>query len=120
MRLGWKVLIPVAIGWLLMVATVRALNARYDFDTRDVLIYGGIAAVVLIALTFVWDLVAAGRQDEEPAVEAEWDPMAGGHPVPPLPGQKLPALTAVTAGDAGTGTDRTGDPVASTDGRDEQ
>ena len=27
MRLGWKVLIPVAIVWLLLVATVRALNA---------------------------------------------------------------------------------------------
>ena len=39
MRLGWKVLIPVAIGWLLMVATVRALNAEYSFDTRQVLIY---------------------------------------------------------------------------------
>src|SRR4051794_25668352 len=56
MRLGWKVLIPVAIGWLLMVATVRALNAEYTFDTREVLIYGGVIAIVLIALTFVWDL----------------------------------------------------------------
>jgi NADH-quinone oxidoreductase subunit H len=100
MRLGWKVLIPVAIGWLLMVATVRALNAEYQFDTRQVLLYGGLVAVVLIGLTFVWDFVAARREPPEvPEVEVEFDPMAGGHPVPPMPGQQLPALTAVGSGD---------------------
>ena len=30
MQLGWKVLIPVAMVWLLLVATVRALNTEYD------------------------------------------------------------------------------------------
>jgi NADH-quinone oxidoreductase subunit H len=107
MQLGWKVLIPVALAWLLMVATVRALNTRYNFDTQEVLLFGGAVAVALIALTFVWDLVAAGGQpDEEPEAIAEWDPMAGGHPVPPLPGQQLPALTAV-------GTSSTTTPVSS-------
>jgi NADH-quinone oxidoreductase subunit H len=109
MQLGWKVLIPVALAWLLMVATVRALNTEYTFDTRQVALYGGAAAVGLIALTFVWDIVAARQQgDEEPEVTAAWDPMAGGHPVPPLPGQTLPALTAVTSStdDAGTEEDR--------------
>ena len=105
MRLGWKVLIPVAIGWLLMVATVRALNAEYQFDSRQVLLYGGIAAVVLIGITFVWDLLASGREQQEvPEVEAEFDPMAGGHPVPPMPGQQLPELTAVSAGETTSGT----------------
>ncbi|MGH8938133.1 MAG: complex I subunit 1/NuoH family protein, partial [Actinomycetes bacterium] len=96
MRLGWKVLIPVALGWLLMVATVRAVNQEYELDTRQVLIYGGIAAVVLIALTFVWDLVAARPPQDEVEEPEEWDPLAGGHPVPPMPGQQLPALTAAT------------------------
>jgi NADH-quinone oxidoreductase subunit H len=96
MQLGWKVLIPVALGWLLMVATVRALNTKYTFDTREVALYGGVVAGGLIAVTFVWDVIAARVQgEEEPEVIAEWDPMAGGHPVPPLPGQTLPALTAV-------------------------
>ena len=111
MRLGWKVLIPAAIGWLLMVATVRALNAEYTFDSRQVLLYGGVVAVVLIALTFVWDLVASRRQSAEvQTVEAEFDPMAGGHPVPPMPGQELPVLTAVAAGE----------PDVTPDGKDEQ
>jgi NADH-quinone oxidoreductase subunit H len=106
MRLGWKVLIPVAIGWLVLVATVRALNQRYTFDTREVLLYGGALAVALIVLTFVWDLVAARREPPEvPEVEAEWDPMAGGHPVPPMPGQQLPAMAALTQGSAEDGRD---------------
>src|SRR5215217_6234508 len=100
MRLGWKVLIPVALGWLLLVATVRALNTEYDFDIRQVLIYGGIAAAVVIGLTFAWDLLAARSEpvDDEPD---EFDPMAGGHPVPPMPGQKVPALTAAPATTSG-------------------
>jgi NADH-quinone oxidoreductase subunit H len=109
MQLGWKLLIPAALGWLLMVATVRALNTEYDFDTRQVALYGGAAAAVLIALTFVWDVIAAGQQgDLEPEVTAEWDPMAGGHPVPPLPGQTLPALTAVSASITTTSADDAG------------
>jgi NADH-quinone oxidoreductase subunit H len=104
MRLGWKLLIPIALGWLLMVATVRALNAEYEFDTRQALLYGGLVALVLIALTFVWDVVAARRVPQEPEAQAEFDPMAGGHPVPPLPGQQLPELTAVGAPDHPTPT----------------
>jgi NADH-quinone oxidoreductase subunit H len=111
MQLGWKILIPTSLLWLLMVATVRALNTRYNFNPREIALYGGGAAAVLIALTFVWDLLAAGKQgDEEREAMVEWDPMAGGHPVPPMPGQTLPALTAsaITPGtdEAGTEEDR--------------
>jgi NADH-quinone oxidoreductase subunit H len=113
MQLGWKILIPTALGWLLLVATVRALNTRYDFNTRQIYIFGGLVAVALIASTYVWDLLAARRQvDEEPEEVLEWDPMAGGHPVPPLPGQTMPALTAVgsssTPQPAISGSDDTG------------
>ncbi|MDQ1665877.1 MAG: NADH-quinone oxidoreductase subunit [Actinomycetota bacterium] len=109
MRLGWKVLIPAALGWLLLVATVRALNTEYNFDTREIALYGGIAAAALIAVTFVWDLIAA-RRDEESAVEhepEEFDAMAGGHPVPPMPGQSKPALTGVGATTTAAGPDHT-------------
>ena len=101
MRLGWKVLIPVALAWLLMVATVRALNTEYHVrQPRRCFSTVASSLVVLIALTFVWDLVAArASRREAPEVEAEFDPMAGGHPVPPMPGQQLPALTAVGAGE---------------------
>jgi NADH-quinone oxidoreductase subunit H len=96
MALGWKILIPSALAWLLLVATVRALNTEYNFNTRQVLLYGGGAAAVLIGLTLVWELIAAAPEPEVEE-EPEFDPMAGGHPVPPLPGQQLPALTRVGA-----------------------
>jgi NADH-quinone oxidoreductase subunit H len=91
------------------VATVRALNTEYNFDTREIALYGGIAAAALIAVTFVWDLIAA-RRDEESAVEhepEEFDAMAGGHPVPPMPGQSKPALTGVGATTTAAGPDHT-------------
>jgi NADH-quinone oxidoreductase subunit H len=95
MKLGWKILIPVALGWLLLVATARALNTQYNLDRRDLLLYGGAAVLVVLALSFVWDVVTARRREEaaEPEPTAEFDPMAGGHPVPPMPGQvPQPAL----------------------------
>ncbi|MFC1437938.1 NADH-quinone oxidoreductase subunit NuoH [Streptacidiphilus sp. N1-10] len=92
MKLGWKVLIPVSLVWLVMVATFRALrNKGYSFGT-DVLYVGG-AVVVLLLLSIVWDMLR--KREEPPAAAAEqpaFDPMAGGFPVPPLPGQQLPPV----------------------------
>ncbi|MBA3232624.1 MAG: NADH-quinone oxidoreductase subunit NuoH [Propionibacteriales bacterium] len=95
MKLGWKVLIPSALAWLLVVATVRALNAEYDLNTSQVLLVGGIAIVAVIGLSFIPELMASRSQVEAPPEQTEFDPMAGGHPVPPLPGQARPALTGV-------------------------
>jgi NADH-quinone oxidoreductase subunit H len=92
MKLGWKVLIPVSVVWLMLVATVRTLrNEHYDFGNIVLYIAGGVLAVLL--LTFVADMF---RGREEPAAGAgepvPFDPMAGGFPVPPLPGQTLPPV----------------------------
>ncbi|MFD7639845.1 NADH-quinone oxidoreductase subunit NuoH [Kitasatospora sp. NPDC059795] len=92
MKLGWKVLIPVSLVWLVMVSAVRALrNEGYDFT--KVLLYVGapLAAILLVAL--IADVVR--KKPEEPpaaAPPAAFDPMAGGYPVPPLPGQELPPV----------------------------
>ncbi|MEV8094338.1 NADH-quinone oxidoreductase subunit NuoH [Kitasatospora sp. NPDC085879] len=91
MKLGWKILIPVSLVWLVMVASVRALrNEGYDF--AEVVLYVGapIAAVLLLAL--VWDLLRKKPGAAEPAPPAAFDPLAGGYPVPPLPGQELPPV----------------------------
>ncbi|KNE80705.1 MULTISPECIES: NADH-quinone oxidoreductase subunit NuoH [Streptomyces] len=98
MKLGWKVLIPVAAVWLMMVATVRALrNENYDFQEIAFYVIG--AVLVVLLLSFVADLFR-GRQDDEPDgpgadgkdTGGEFDPMAGGYPVPPMPGQTLPPV----------------------------
>ncbi|MFI9819864.1 NADH-quinone oxidoreductase subunit NuoH [Streptomyces sp. NPDC052013] len=91
MKLGWKVLIPVSLVWLMLVATVRALrNENYDF--ADIALYIGAAVLGLLLLSFVADMFRAkAKQAEQPAESpAAFDPMAGGFPVPPLPGQELP------------------------------
>ena len=35
MRLGWKVLIPVSLGWIVLVATLRAVRNEYTVDTAQ-------------------------------------------------------------------------------------
>ncbi|GAA3753003.1 NADH-quinone oxidoreductase subunit NuoH [Streptomyces tremellae] len=92
MKLGWKVLIPVSVVWLMLVATVRALqNRHYDFTT--ILLYVAAAVVAILLVSFVADLFRGrdARADED-AGPPEFDPMAGGFPVPPLPGQTLPPV----------------------------
>jgi NADH-quinone oxidoreductase subunit H len=93
MKLGWKVLIPVSVVWLMLVATVRALrNENYDF--ADIALYIGGGVLVLLLLSFVADMFRErSKPDEKAAGEpAAFDPMAGGFPVPPLPGQELPPV----------------------------
>jgi NADH-quinone oxidoreductase subunit H len=112
MRLGWKVLIPAAIAWLLMVATVRALNTEYTFDTAGASLRWRRRGRAL-ALTFVWDLVAAAGSRRSRRGGGRVRPDGRRHPVPPLPGQQLPALTrsapATTGVDEPTDGRTTGD-----------
>ncbi|MCU7823261.1 complex I subunit 1/NuoH family protein, partial [Kitasatospora sp. DSM 101779] len=91
MKLGWKILIPVSLVWLVMVASVRALrNEGYDF--AKVVLYVGAPIAALLLLALVWDLLRKKPAEAEPAPPAAFDPMAGGYPVPPLPGQELPPV----------------------------
>ncbi|QKV93357.1 NADH-quinone oxidoreductase subunit NuoH [Streptomyces sp. NA02950] len=96
MKLGWKVLIPISMVWLMLVASVRALrNENYDY--QDVVLYVGGAVITLLLLSFVVDVfrdrgAARAAAEAEEAPEPAFDPMAGGFPVPPLPGQSLPPV----------------------------
>ena len=52
---------------------------------------GGV--LVLLLLSFAADIFRDKREAQEaPAEPAAFDPMAGGFPVPPLPGQELPPV----------------------------
>lgn len=98
MKLGWKVLIPVALVWLVLVAVVQGVRQFTDTDLTTMLLWiAGVFAVLMVVL-----LVWPARKDEEPAEEApatradivpgtsDFDAFAGGYPVPPMPGQVLP------------------------------
>lgn len=96
MKLGWKVLIPVSVVWLMLVASVRALrNENYNF--QSVLLYVGGAVLAVLLLSLVVDVFRdRGRKRAEAERKLQpqerFDPMAGGFPVPPLPGQTLPPV----------------------------
>lgn len=85
MKLGWKFLIPVSLGWIFMLAMVQGLQQFQILNRTQMMIGFVIAIAVILGLFFF-----AGRKpviEEEP--EAEFDAFAGGHPVPPMPGQTL-------------------------------
>ncbi|HVQ89289.1 MAG TPA: NADH-quinone oxidoreductase subunit NuoH [Actinomycetes bacterium] len=106
MKLGWKVLIPISLVWIVVVATVRALAQETDLNRQQYLLWGGSIVAVLLLISLAWDFAGARRRVEEsdtPTLE-EFDAFAGGYPVPPLPGQgdaeRLPRAVAVAAPDS--------------------
>ncbi|RCG20819.1 NADH-quinone oxidoreductase subunit NuoH [Streptomyces diacarni] len=92
MKLGWKVLIPIALVWLMLVATVRAMrNEGWDYSSVVYWVAG--TALALLLISFVVDFFRPGPEEEEvPERDKPFDPMAGGFPVPPLPGQQVPPV----------------------------
>ncbi|MEV7600442.1 NADH-quinone oxidoreductase subunit NuoH [Kitasatospora sp. NPDC089797] len=91
MKLGWKVLIPVSLVWLVLIASVRALrNEGYGFG--EVVLYVGAPVGAILLLALVRDFLRKQPEEEPRPPRAEFDPMAGGYPVPPLPGQVLPPV----------------------------
>jgi NADH-quinone oxidoreductase subunit H len=96
MHFGWKVLIPGSLAWILLVATIQVLRTE-GYDVRTIVLWVAGALFALLLLSFVWDFIRP--REPEPAAAAQpdqWDPFAGGFPVPPLPGQALPTVTVRT------------------------
>ena len=84
MALGWKVLIPVSLAWIVAVAVIRMVSLEGSIN-RTYLIG---AIVVLLALTVALMFVGdSGSDDEAPRAgdEEPHDAFAGGFPVPPMP-----------------------------------
>ncbi len=80
MAFGWKRLIPIALAWIIAVATMRAITLEGGVDRRWLLGFIGVIAAVTL-LTFFF---GAEDEDELPTEEEEFDPFAGGYPVPPM------------------------------------
>lgn len=86
MNLGWKVLIPVGFVWMMVVAWIKALPLFFNFSANQVLI---VVAVICAILLIVVLLIPVKKNRVE--IAESFDPMADGFPVPPLPGQIMPA-----------------------------
>ncbi|HZK04308.1 MAG TPA: NADH-quinone oxidoreductase subunit NuoH [Actinomycetaceae bacterium] len=86
MKLGWMVLIPAGLVWLVAVAVVQGIMNFTEIQQSTLLIAIAIAFGVVILLLLLWPERKV-TQIEEP--EAEFDAYAGGYPVPPMPGEQL-------------------------------
>jgi len=88
MALGWKVLIPGSLAWILLIATVRAW--RHQGGGTAIYIVAGCTFAVLVAVVWAWDASAERRRldtvADRAAASAELaaDHTAGGFPVPPM------------------------------------
>ena len=113
MKLGWKLMIPATLAWVVLVAFMRGAALGWFGTSTVVTIFGrGLSAasliligLVLVALFVVGVLLdrGSGKTVVQPQRPDEIDPFAGGFPVPPLPGQTLrepergiPAVAAST------------------------
>jgi NADH-quinone oxidoreductase subunit H len=93
MALGWKVLIPISLVWILLVSTIRVLRDENLITTNTILVVAAGLLVLVGVVALIGNVTQRRKPAEELAAEPEpeaFDPMAGGYPVPPLPGQSLP------------------------------
>ncbi|HEY0451599.1 NADH-quinone oxidoreductase subunit NuoH [Actinophytocola sp.] len=112
MRIGWKVLVPANLVWIVLIAGMRTLRGESEVSTGQILTYAGIVLIIVVALGFVFD--RGGRVEDD----GDQVPITGGgYPVPPLDLEipKPPRRKAVrgragrrrpaTVGGGGTDTD---------------
>ncbi|HZO70096.1 MAG TPA: NADH-quinone oxidoreductase subunit NuoH [Kribbellaceae bacterium] len=96
MKFGWKALIPVSLGWIILVATVRAVGREVEVQRNYLLIAAGVIALIAVVSLFL------PAKEDKAAVEpeAEFDAFAGGYPVPPPIGSTpAPAASTVRSED---------------------
>jgi len=100
MALGWKILIPASIVWILLIATVKAW--RNDTHSNIVYACGGLVIVLILLLVTFWDNAGQRRAAElapEPPRYPDEEDAAGvvqGFPVPPM---DLPHYHGLDLGD---------------------
>jgi NADH-quinone oxidoreductase subunit H len=92
MALGWKILIPLSIVWILLIATIRV--GRNDSNSPVPYVVGGLVLVLILLLVGFWDSAAQKRavdvgpqEPVTPEIQAELAEESGNptrFPVPPI------------------------------------
>lgn len=103
MALGWKVLIPASLAWLVLVAGLRLL-VREGLSPLPIILVGLVLGLV-VAVVFLQGLKAdeaAEAKEKLSRPARRFSAFAGGYPVPPLEGQELPETARVVRASAAT------------------
>ena len=77
MKLGWKILVPANLVWIMIIAAIRAIRNNGGLTTGQILIGGVIVVVVAVAIAL---LVPEKKQADDDSVPVT----GGGFPLPPL------------------------------------
>jgi NADH-quinone oxidoreductase subunit H len=119
MKFGWKFLIPVSLAWIVLVSTFRALRAEMGENLRTVSMVAAGAVLVVFLISYLVEVSRERKREAEEAqarkaVTDERDFTAGGHPVPPMPGQEFrftprakQAVSSSVAAPVGAGAEQT-------------
>ena len=84
MNLGWKRLMPIALGWLVLVTLVRGITQFVQLP--NYVLFGGVGVLFLIALAIIWSPTRVSPR-RSPPPSANTPASRTASPVPPLPGQ---------------------------------
>ena len=101
MRFGWKVLVPVGLLWIMLVAAIRTATLEID-DRRTLLLALGAFFSVVLVVMFLWP---APKEPEDEAPGTAVTPREeGGFPTPPMdlavpPTPRSLARSTVRSGD---------------------
>ena len=93
MKFGWKLLIPVSLAWIVMVATFRALRTSWDLDVRSLTVAAVASVVIILAASWIYEAARDRRLAREDAAVADQArrlaEQPDRHPVPPMPGERF-------------------------------
>jgi NADH-quinone oxidoreductase subunit H len=81
MAFGWKRLIPLALLWIVAVATMRVARDDLEFDRQTAMIVAGALLVVFLLLF----LIPEGKKSDDDDTVRVPAARRGGYPVPPMP-----------------------------------
>mgnify|MGYP000936438366 FL=1 len=96
MKLGWKGLIPISLGWIIVISVFQTM--RQENLLQGPILWGAIVVILLAILAILF--IGEKPQPEAEPEPTAFDAFAGGYPVPPMPGQVLPELQGVVTSTA--------------------
>lgn len=99
MRLGWKYLIPISLLWISLVAIMRSVSSN-SMGVYAIIAIVFTALAVLLFAFFGFEATPDDDEEVEYGDGDDFDPYAGGYPVPPKEGQTLPELATIVSSDA--------------------